>query len=270
MSDGFGGFGGGSFGGGGASGTWWPERQPTTWIKHVRIGVATLSWIDLRSGLPEFDWRPPPDQTNADQIRHAKICRFSNLLEVKAIVDTKDRAILSVTTNNSAMFMRPSFLGTRPAVVGSNRRFHREETGGRMTTVRISQVVGCRTRAPEKIANTLEKLVSPPPLPNSGEEIVEALGLVYPPIWTELAITITADARTGASLIGHSLFPSMSYYVDADGSDRYLKRSPDFHAVPLLPAWKKYGWGPRLSPTGPSAGNPWKMPNPAGVFSKDG
>jgi hypothetical protein len=93
----------------------------------------------------------------------------------------------------------------------------------------------------------------------------------FPPIWTKIQIRIFRDGRAQAQLLQHSLFPSMTTYVQREGasavpganydrvnhpnSQTYYNATKDVQ----LPDWQAHGWGSLANTTalGPCAGNPW-------------
>lgn len=49
-----------------------------------------------------------------------------------------------------------------------------------------------------------------------GGEVVVCQALGFPPIWAKIQIRIYRDGRTEAQLLQHSLFPSLTFYRQAD------------------------------------------------------
>lgn len=87
----------------------------------------------------------------------------------------------------------------------------------------------------------------------------------FPPIWTEIEITVYADGNWTHQLIQHSIFPSLSYLRHQRARHLRATQGKSYDAVPHLASWKKNGWGP-LNPGkgGPTSGNPWGMTDPKG------
>jgi hypothetical protein len=131
----------------------------------------------------------------------------------------------------------------------------------------FQQTAGARTVSPEvigELAGVGGRLLGIPIPPEASRYVAHQLS-GFPPIWTTLQLTLFTDGRFSASVVSHSLFPSMSFYmpaIDRDTVSRvttmYSLQGKAFDAVPNLERWKADGWG-SLSPgaSGPSSGNPW-------------
>ncbi len=250
--------------------------------KHYYVvGIATISWIDPQTGLPEVDsgGSPGPFISRAT-ITAEEGYRFSHFLEAWVTVDSTAGLITGGGfTPASGMYRAPSFLGTPSSPVGT---IGRKRTFTR-TSATFRQLVGCRTEAPEIIGRFAfeETGVFAPgrgPLAiymnhRLGEMAAEAFK-VFPPIWTELELTISADGGYTHSLLRHSYFPSVSHYVQENvpPGTPYLSEIPDlktifqlkssYDGVPYLDSWYANGWGPvgaTLPGTARTLGNPWEM-----------
>ena len=247
-------------------------------------GVATISWIDPATGLPEVDAGGSPGRfiTRAT-ITAESGYRFSHFLEVWVTVDSAAGMITGAGFSPfSGMYRGPSFLGTASAPVGNIGR--KRVLTRKSATFR--QIVGCRTRAPEIVGGVLgmQNALGAPmrgPLAmyigsQMGQGLAESFK-VFPPIWTELELTINVDGSFHHKLLRHSYFPSVSYYVQEavpPGADLLLGMADikniyelkgSYDGVPYLNTWYDKGWGP-VGATMPGAqktlGNPWNMTIP--------
>jgi hypothetical protein len=250
----------------------------------IKKAIATLSWIDPTTGLPEVDAGEPGPMIPAISIPAKKGYRFSHWLQAWIEVDASGGITSGNFSLNSNMYRGPSYLGTESEPVGA---IGRKITRTRQA-VTFRQVVGCRTMAPEKIGKIAGGILANEPLPllsalpialgpigaiyagiKGGREAAE-LHKVFPPIWTELELTINVDGSFSHKLLRHSLFPSVSYYVQGNNRLKTLPevyfQSKSYNAVPMLDAWYENGWGPVVA-GGPgvaaTSGNPWSMTKPA-------
>jgi len=213
--------------------------------------AATLSWIDPRTALPEVDvgGEPPATITKAD-VKSAKFCRFANLMELHLQTNGGGHVMDGSIAGDSGLFFANSFLNTTPVQVGRIGR-KKEKTGGGLS---FQQLVGCRTEAPEKIAQTIGGSIgrkiggTNSTAEHLGKLVGRELGewaQAFPPIWSEIEAFVTigdpvatlmeryqsgktrrdmALPTTGgprAGVVKHSLFPSLSFYVSG------LVASPD-------------------------------------------
>jgi len=243
-------------------------------MSRIQRAIATLSWIDPKSGLPEVDKGGDPGlQINRSDILGLKLYRFSNFLEAWLEVDTGANAIIGGNFSNaSGMYRGPSFLGTESAPIGDiGRRIVRMPAA-----VTFRQIVGCRTEAPEKIGSgvggTVGQIVAGPLGGYIGDKIgrtAAEAAKVFPPIWTELEMTINLDGTFTHKLLRHSLFPSVSYYAPGPTGDPvYVRQTTSYGAVPMLDTWYEKGWGPAVPGGGaPTPGNPWSMTKPTTTSS---
>lgn len=249
-------------------------------MSRITRGIATLSWIDPATGLPEVDSAGDP----GGMVSYARILaeegyRFSHFLEAWLEVDTTAGAIIGGNFSAaSGMYRAPSFLGLASAPMGNiGRTIIRTPKA-----VTFRQLVGCRTESPEKIGQAVGEvgggLVGGAPGHYVGGKVGRAIAekvKAFPPIWSELELTIKIDGTFTHKLLRHSLFPSVSYYAQAVAPTGYVvpgsysRQGTSYNAVPMLDAWYENGWG--LAGGGPITGrpgsaptpcNPWGMPKP--------
>jgi hypothetical protein len=176
--------------------------------------VATLSWIDPRANLPEFDRGGEPAQTlGLEGITKTHNCRFSHLLTCSIFVED-GKITRAWIENASGLYTRPSYQGTPPATY----RIRRDMSDWTSERAIFVQTVGCRTQAPEIIGGTVGTLGSivtgildPTTAGRIGRETAE-LASAFPPIWTKLRIVMRANGEFEGGCPEHSLFPSVSFY----------------------------------------------------------
>ncbi|PTR08964.1 hypothetical protein C8R32_10443 [Nitrosospira sp. Nsp5] len=255
--------------------------------------IASLSWIDPITGLPEVDENGEPGYSlTRENIAAGRIYRFANFLEAEVELD-KGALRNPRFTSESGMYRGPSFGKLASAPVG--------KVGKRIIVLSQSilfrQIVGCRTESPEKIgsvggaavgvgagawvgAKSGAAIGSIGGVPGAiavaaigagiggttgylvGKEVAE-YAMAFPPIWTELEMTIHSDGTTSQQVISHSLFPSVTFYLLL--KDRIYNRiGLSYDGVANLDRWKKNGWKltPMINRNGAAAGNPWGMEDP--------
>lgn len=241
--------------------------------KVFTFSAATLSWIDPKANLPEYDHAGQPAATlNFDGVTRDTNCRFSHLLTCSIVV-SNGKIVDRYHANESGIYLRPSFLGTAPQVYAIRRDF----TSWSPQKATFVQTVGCRTQAPEAIGQTVGEMggdiagafvpiigpdTVPPITKRVGRELAE-FAMTFPPIWTRIAITLYPNGARQALVTARSLFPSMSYYeskvvVNATNT-KYLywnRKGASYNAVPSYEKWRAQGWG---------KGNPWLIQSAAGV-----
>ena len=94
--------------------------------------------------------------------------------------------------------------------------------------------------------------------------------LPFPPIWSDLRLTIRYDGTYTGELFAHSLFPSLTYYENSkvpclvtDGSRpcRAYDKKSGYDGMPNLDRWMNEGkgWG-KQNGYAPAEGNPWGGP----------
>lgn len=231
-----------------------------TMIMYTR-SAATVSWIDAATGLPEVDEVPPGHLVQRSFLTGRSGFRFVNLTEVWARYDDVRNSIVAHGfTPASGIYRSPSFGGIESEVFTPIRAF---QVGREPIT--FIQVIGARTQSPERIGSILCG-----PLGHVAASAASA----FPPIWSEVSIKIYNDGRTEASVLRHSLFPSMTFYT----RPLHACQAPDergpyictpfagntcYNAVPNLARWRESGWGGvRGGTSGPTTGNPWNLSQP--------
>lgn len=274
----------------------------------ITIGVASVSWIDRRAGLPESTSDPDPGRSvSRSFLVGKKGYRFANFLEATVHVlrrpglggvEQRDVAI-SQFTNASGLYPCTSFLGTRVEEFKSHREMESVAGYQHVPTqtilpagTRFRQTVGARTAASEKVGRTAGKYIGyaagvfggPAGAVagylagrHLGRELAEEV-TALPPIWSELELTIYADGTFEYLAIGHSLFPSVTFYtVDHTRSLKTGRGIPvahssaytrfgDYDGVPQIDRWMEHGWGQRRAGNvgGHYDGNTWRIPSPHG------
>jgi hypothetical protein len=273
--------------------------MPTT----CTAGIATFSWIDPKTGLPEVDKKgEPPAKIKRSDIMAGLLYRFSNFLEGEITVGPTGSIVRAAFTKDSDMYRGPSFAGLNSAPVGNIGRTVTTTT----QAATFRQLVGCRTESPEKIgagagavvgggvgvyagikAGALVGSVGGPvgafigavTLGTvgyfAGREVAE-FATAFPPIWTELELTIAADGSVKGRVLSHSLFPSNSFYMiqgsrwDSSGDDDYIRTGSSYDGDQVrLKSWKDNGWGASKGTgarSGPTSGNPWGKSDPSKVL----
>ncbi len=264
-------------------------------LNRFVVGTSSFSWIDPKTGLPEVDKAgAPPASLGVSTILGRAGYRFSNFLE--AVLDIDDRIGITRAefSDKAGMYRSPSFLKLPSAEVG---HIGRTVCSRSYDAVTFRQVVGCRTESPEIIGSGLGSmagaaagyagvtLLAPPAgitllLASlgcgvlgyfSGREAAEYFS-AFPPIWTELELTVRKDRSVSCSLVSHSLFPSVTLYVSpaynpAGAPALYKQQGLSYDGTPeRLKRWKDRGWGLANQRRGPSEGSPWGMADPRRVI----
>jgi len=228
----------------------------------IKRAIATMSWIDPRTGLPEVDKAGEPGAfINRALITGRAAYRFANFMNVTVtavdgvIIDRRFEA-------DSGMYRSPSFLKIPSSPVGNIGQYSLSMGSAAV----FRQLVGCRTVSPETIGSFVGGLLGGPFAPigeRLGKEAAEYAS-AFPPIWTEIEMTVYANGEWTHQLIQHSLFPSVSYYA-INQFGLFERQGKSYDAVSNLERWKKDGWGPMVpGKGGPTPGNPWSMTSPKG------
>jgi hypothetical protein len=248
----------------------------------ITRSATAFSWIDPQTGLPEVARNGHPGATTTRAIvLGERAYRFCNFIEIE--IDIENGQIASTRfTVASGMYRSPSFAHIPSAMVGKIGRTSSIATNA----VTVKQIVGCRTVSPET-AGTVggggvglggALLVGAYVLGTGGWGLVAlgAGGLLFggvagretaeyvtgfPPIWTEIELTVTADGTTSQRCISHSLFPSSTFYRQKhEISDNQYEEVSNYNAVPALNRWKQHGWNEApATRNGATSGNPWNM-----------
>jgi hypothetical protein len=239
-------------------------------VTYVR-SIASFSWIDPRTGLKEVDPRDPGAWTSRPWIRSTLGYRFANFLEAFITVDKSTGYVVGHGfTPASGIYRNLSFAGI-PSAFWLPIRSVRLGSD----PVVFTQIVGAQTKSAEGIGGALGGPI--------GEFIAHNV-MNFPPIWTELELSMHADGGYHGRVLRHSLFPSMNGYLEYhDPDDRWDIYEPDrndrydvaywqnvqsihklnhrYDGVPHYKEWLKNGWGSiRTAGTfGPTWGNPFNV-----------
>lgn len=223
----------------------------------IKRAIATLSWIDPKSGLPEVDYAGEPGrEIDKETVVGKEAYRFANFLNVTVTAE-KDKILSHCIEPDSGMYRRPSWLNIESHPVGQIGQY--SVSLGRSVVFR--QLVGCRTVAPEKVGEAVGFLLGCRLGRRLGRQWAASV-LTFPPIWTEIEMTVNADGTWSQQLVRHSLFPSVSFYV-INAKSEFTRTGASYDGVPSLKIWQTRGWGAVMPSTGgPTAGNPWGLTAP--------
>jgi len=264
----------------------------------ITRSVASFSWIDPKTNLPEYDQGNPGSTVRRADVFGKQKYRFANFLEGRITVEGHGRIVEARVTDESGLYLAPSFLNIPPVAYGYFPRVQRFY--GRAT---FTLLVGARTHSPEFIGRVTGENVGvvagsrllPPGVGRAiGRKVggwagraVAAKTLAFPPIWTEVELTIYADGTATGKLLRHSAFPSVSFYFQppvilrpgvignmrtgpapwvplAVLPDTYWQDTASYYDgdSAKLAHWKKNGWGPTSGTTVARDGNPWGLTEP--------
>jgi hypothetical protein len=247
--------------------------------RTLTASACTASWIDPRlyginifdRKLAEVDKQPLPAHISNSQVandaRTEKGYRFANFIEASVTVDAAGRITSGQFAGSSKQYMSVSFAGSMPVDVGLSR-----EVTTSMKSARFRQIVCSRTAAHEMIGENVGGaaglfggallgaplgpfgmlalgvgglLLGRPAGSAAAREGAKAVGITFPPIWSDLELTINADGSTFTRLRRYSLFPSL-YLYEMTGSTAApsgkLQRTKAYDGVPNLERWLKTGW----------------------------
>ncbi|HEY2377936.1 MAG TPA: hypothetical protein VGH98_18325 [Gemmatimonadaceae bacterium] len=251
--------------------------------KRIVRSIATISFIDQRlydpEDLPEVDQysNAGPSRTRQQFLARSGY-RFVNFLEVYVETNSNQQIASYGFTAESGLYYGHSFRGILP------RPYPIRQTAiaidGR--SIRFTQVVGCKTVSPqtlgarEAVKTTDSILGIHPgwggPVGVQVERLGAELGVkaaenwrVFPPIWTEVALTVSTDGSTKGELVRHSLFPSAGFYTQSgiSGQEQFnYSQVSAYDARSRLNEWRKRGWGGMELSLEPAGGNPWAEPDP--------
>jgi len=257
-------------------------------IKKFTAAIATISWIDNKVGLPVKDSDPATITRRAAFTTNPNF-RFSNFLEAFVVVDDRLGIQQQGFSRASGMYRGPSEFGLQSAVVGKIGRSSIRTN----QTATFRQLVGARTQSHEiagevggggagAIAGGVGGFMIGGPVGAfvgavgvcavgyfTGKEVAELIKS-FPPIWTELELTISADGSIRRSLLSHSVFPSNTIFgvgkaaVGESVADGYAAFASYDGDLGRLQRWQSSGWDLAAeNRSGPTDGNPWGMKNPA-------
>jgi hypothetical protein len=251
--------------------------------KKFTAAVTTISWIDSKVGLPVSDSDPATVSKRAEFTTDANF-RFSNFLEAFVVLDDRLGIQQYGFSHASGMYRGPSEFGLPSAVVG---KIGRSSIPSKQA-VTFRQLVGARTQSHEIAGEVVGVLAG-----GGGGFMVggpvgafvgaAAIGVGYftgkkiaeliksfPPIWTELELTINADGSIRRSLLSHSVFPSNTMFSPRKAvlgesiADGYTACASYDGDSDRLQRWQSSGWDLAAQKrSGPTDGNPWGMKNPA-------
>lgn len=223
--------------------------------------VAALSWIDPRSHLPVTDGLGNPGRSILRQLIVGRNrYRFANFLEAFVEVNAAGKITKYGFTHDSKMYYSHSAFGTKPFIYP---RVSQSVFAANKVT--FTQLVGCRTEAPEKAGEFFGGIASiPSGLPiivsRKAGRFVAGKVQSFPPIWSDLELVINANGQHHFRVIRHSLFPSMSTYSQVPSRNTVYTAHGNYNGVPNLNLWMQAGWGmtaarPLVGKGNP--GNPW-------------
>jgi len=172
-------------------------------------------------------------------------------------------------TKDSGMYRGMSFANIPSEPFSVKQKIDKLNNGYKFT-----QIVGARTQSAGVLAAQWAG-----PFGGIARPITEQI-FAFPPIWTELELTINYDGSCEGNILRHSIFPSVSFYYDFNNTgltlfpgtkgeiksacdpDGYYYKGYDYDGVPNLDTWKEEGWGQsKTQIDGPNPGNPWGIPN---------
>jgi hypothetical protein len=228
----------------------------TTWTHSV----ASLSWINPKTGLPEVDPRDPDSQSRSSIVSTIGY-RFANFLEAFITVDDDSGYIVGHGFTKASGIYRGLSYARLPTAFWlpiQSVRLGQEP-------VVFTQIVGAQTKSPELLGG----LVGP-----IGELVAHNVS-GFPPIWTELQLSMYSDGTFDTKILRYSIFPSINAYREVfifekdpiTGKRFFWKPKGDYSpihkydAVPHLEEWKKRGWGriTDAAKSGPVGGNPFNV-----------
>lgn len=257
-------------------------------VGRIVHSVGSMSWINPSlyhpTDLPEVDRNPPGASLQKQAFFARSGYRFANFLEGYVVVNARGEISEYGYTDLSDLYYGASFRGIMPTPYAPNRR--PASLAGDRKSVVFVQTVGCKTVSPETIGaregvKTVNSLLGIHP--NFGGPLgvqAQSLGAkagwkggenvrVFPPIWTELRLTIHADGTSDGQLVGHSLFPSVTFYQQSYGRESLgttdastYRQVKVYDGNPHMNRWRSSGWGLSKSTGGPSSGNPWSVADP--------
>jgi hypothetical protein len=215
-----------------------PARSST----RVEGAAATVSWIDARSpagtgalGVPD----PAPPATLTESFITAQSgFRFANYLH--GWLDTPDGVHVGTSgfVNPVGLFRGLSKFDVPSHPYPTFRKGPNRLTKGGVEGVDLIQTVGARTISPA----TAGTVVGGVP----GRIVANAI-FNFPPIWTDIRLTLMANGQRQCEFRAHSLFPSVNAYCNGAQTSTYTALAAE------QTAWQERGW---------DGGNPWNDDRP--------
>ncbi len=217
-----------------------------------------MSWIDPRLELPEDDAAgdPGPGCTR-ERLLGSHAYRFANVIEAYVFAEGGEIRQHG-WTRASRFYGAPSF-----ARLASEQFQPRRTTTAFADRVVFRQIVGARTVSPEGIGDAIGGVIG---------RLVAHGATGFPPIWTDLELTIRADGVWSGRVLRHSLFPSMTYveqertpsHITVEAPSPPTMMAPRPHRV-VTPYLAMPGTV-FIVPSAPGSDNavvaPWPNPNP--------
>lgn len=241
--------------------------------KVFSYSVASVSWINAKTELPEVD----KSTWSADSVVQPVLTanhgyRFCNFLDVYIEVAPDGKISSYGFYPQSGIYRGPSYGDIPSHAFPVN---HSKTISPKADFVTFRQVVGARTVSAEHYGKRVGLGLSIAFFPLSGLGVVgsaiagwfgggtaahQIIG--FPPIWSILEIRLFSSGYAEETLVQHSIFPSLTYFVQggvtAERDKIYKRRSIyDARKEIELPKWQENGWGQIQGASGPSKGNPW-------------
>lgn len=197
-------------------------------MKTYTASAATLSWIDKRTGLPEFDLILPGKTISQKDIIGNVGYRFASFLDVLVEFNETTNSITShMTLPKTGIYRAPSFLH-----LPSWKFPVTTEVATGREPLTFTQITGARTISPEIVGTgggvaggavvgagigvwgfgwgaLPGALIGGAVGGLAGEPIAHAV-TGFPPIWSEIKISIFNNGKVAYELLRHNLFPSLS------------------------------------------------------------
>ena len=263
--------------------------------KMNHYAAASCSWIDPATGLPEND-RPVTQNTVSRSFLVGNDgYRFCNFVEASINFDENSNTLISADFSNATGIYRAKSYGG----ISSHAFLTKKSISHGKEAVIFRQIVGARTVTPEAVglgagatigavaaAYAVKVGVLGSAVPVWGTALGMLTGLAlgaivglaaarqisgFPPIWSDIEIELGFDGTRSATLRRHSIFPSLTFYIQkiVGGNPRmsefelssYPENRPYYDATKdtELPEWQEHGWGSTSvkQQLGPAKGNPW-------------
>ena len=262
------------------------------------FSAATCSWIDPVADLLEKDTPITQNTNSRNFIVGNSGYRYVNFIETWIELAPGGQSISSSGFSPASGINRgPSFAGIAAHVFPTQRKVFQSDDD----MVTFTQVCGARTVSPEVIGTVGGGLVGgglggaaggfifgslPGAVLGAGIGAFGGIGTGdvvlhqikgLPPIWSKLQIKMYRNGKVQAMLLQHSLFPSLTTYVQTNipadkasydpGTDYHRVNHPNgqsyYNATrdTQLPDWQANGWGlaKNYSTLGAFPGNPWAI-----------